>query len=157
MAIQVATDLVLDVARAVAPDDLRAATRRLATLGPADGLAFADTVTAAGLGTPGSLAAADPLDDALPADALDALHVLKSDTARATGETRGGLSPVQKFEAFLLRTMVEQMVGTGSETAFGDRTAGPIWRSLFAEKVGDAMAERGGVGIARLIEEKGIG
>ncbi|MCW4113723.1 rod-binding protein [Aurantimonas sp. MSK8Z-1] len=64
------------------------------------------------------------------------------------------VSPYQKFEGFVLRTFIEDMLPS-SETSsfFGTGTAGNIWRSMLAEQMGDELARSGGIGIADMLEK----
>ncbi|MBB3935550.1 rod-binding protein [Aureimonas phyllosphaerae] len=67
------------------------------------------------------------------------------------------LKPLQKFEAFVLRNFVESMLPSKNTAFFGTGTAGNIWRSMLAERIGDEMAKAGGVGIAEMLEKDGRG
>ncbi len=65
------------------------------------------------------------------------------------------LRPLQKFEGFVLRNFIESMLPSQNTSFFGTGTAGNIWRSMLAERIGDEMAKAGGVGIAEMLEDKG--
>lgn len=67
----------------------------------------------------------------------------------------GELRPLQKFESFVLRSFIENMLPSQNTAFFGTGTAGNIWRSMLAERIGDEMASAGGVGIARMLEKDG--
>lgn len=71
------------------------------------------------------------------------------------GSRSGELSPLQKFEGFALRTFVESMLPSDNSSFFGTGTAGGIWKSMLAERIGDEMAKAGGIGIADLIGKRG--
>lgn len=67
------------------------------------------------------------------------------------------LRPLQKFEGFVLRSFIESMLPSQNTSFFGTGTAGNIWRSMLAERIGDEMAKAGGVGIAEMLEKEGRG
>ncbi|QIG49910.1 rod-binding protein [Nordella sp. HKS 07] len=61
----------------------------------------------------------------------------------------------RSFEAFFIQSFVESMLPKGSEANFGSGTAGEVWRSQLAEKMGTEIAESGGIGIAdRLLADE---
>jgi flagellar protein FlgJ len=53
-----------------------------------------------------------------------------------------------KFEAMVLQTFLQHMMPKDTTSVYGEGMAGEMWQSLLAEKLGDAMASRGGIGIA---------
>ncbi|RFC62639.1 rod-binding protein [Fulvimarina endophytica] len=61
------------------------------------------------------------------------------------------LAPAQEFEAFALRSFVEEMLPSEASNFFGGGTAGNIWRSMMAEQLGEQLARDGGIGIADMI------
>ena len=63
----------------------------------------------------------------------------------------GELKPLQKFESFFLRNFVETMMPQNDTSFFGSGTAGQIWKSMLAERIGDEMAASGGIGIADML------
>lgn len=71
------------------------------------------------------------------------------------GSRSGELSTVQKFEGFVLRSFVESMLPSDNSSFFGTGTAGKIWKSMLAERIGDEMAGAGGIGIADMIAKHG--
>ena len=88
----------------------------------------------------------------------------KADTAAATsgasismvyrGSRSGALPPSQQFESFVLRSFVESMLPKEETSYFGTGTAGKIWKSMLAERIGDEMAKSGGIGIADMIDKR---
>ena len=64
------------------------------------------------------------------------------------------LKPLQRFESFVLRSFVENMMPKDNTSFFGSGTAGEIWKSMLAEKIGDEMAAGGGIGIADMLADK---
>lgn len=71
------------------------------------------------------------------------------------GSRSGELTPVQKFEGFVLRSFVESMLPSDNSSFFGTGTAGKIWKSMLAERIGDEMAGAGGIGIADMLAKRG--
>ncbi|WP_182084905.1 rod-binding protein [Aureimonas sp. ME7] len=61
------------------------------------------------------------------------------------------LKPLQRFESFVLRSFIENMLPSENSSFFGTGTAGNIWRSMLAERIGDEMAASGGIGIAEML------
>ncbi|WP_062217391.1 rod-binding protein [Aureimonas sp. D3] len=66
----------------------------------------------------------------------------------------GELKPLQKFESFFLRNFVETMLPQKDTSFFGSGTAGQIWKSMLAERIGDEMAASGGIGIADMLAKR---
>lgn len=67
------------------------------------------------------------------------------------GAQHGTTEPLQAFEGFVLRTFVEAMLPKENTAFFGSGTAGDIWRSMLAERIGDEIAASGGIGIADIL------
>ncbi|KQT45163.1 hypothetical protein ASG43_12785 [Aureimonas sp. Leaf454] len=82
-----------------------------------------------------------------PADVLPTEDSSKVYRGSRTGE----LSPEKQFESFMLRSFVEEMLPSENSAFFGDGTAGNIWKSMLAERIGEEMAAAGGIGIAEMI------
>lgn len=118
MAISPPGDIVLDVVKAADPSAVETARARLASLAN-------QTADATGF----------------------------SDTVRAApreGASRTGGTPeaFAKFEAMVLQTFLQSMLPKDTSSVYGEGMAGEMWQTLLAEKLGDAMAARGGIGIA---------
>ncbi|WP_181704742.1 rod-binding protein [Chthonobacter rhizosphaerae] len=163
MPINPVSDLVLDVARAADPVRSRAAVARLAeAAGPTSSFASAlqgaastlDRTATAFLDENGDVPeepgrAAGGAD--LRPDVLDQLAVLKSQTR----VDQPILSPEQRFESFIVRSSVETMMAGEGDALFGDKVSGPVWRSMLADKIADAVAKRGSLGIGDLVRRLG--
>jgi peptidoglycan hydrolase FlgJ len=80
-------------------------------------------------------------------------RVLPSDVA-ARGSKSGELKPAQQFESFVLQSFVETMLPAADSGFFGEGTAGTIWRSMLAERIGAEIAASGGVGIAEMLDRR---
>ena len=51
----------------------------------------------------------------------------------------------------MLRQALELMLPKTGQDLFGGGFAGETWRSMLAERLAEALAQRGGVGIARTL------
>ncbi len=64
----------------------------------------------------------------------------------------------KRFEAMVLQTFIQNMLPKDGAAVYGKGMAGDMWKAMLAEKMADAMAERGGIGIAdRLLEGRYAG
>ena len=57
--------------------------------------------------------------------------------------------PLQKFEAMVLQTFIENMLPDKAENVYGGGVAGDMWKSMMAQQLAETMAAQGGIGIAR--------
>lgn len=71
---------------------------------------------------------------------------------RALGQTEKA-DAAQKFEAFFLQSFVEEMLPKDTSSVFGGGLSGDYWRSMLAEQLANTMAERGDIGVAKMIRE----
>lgn len=122
MAVALVSDIVMDVVKAADPDAVRAARARLAERAQGAGAASAPFAPRAG-------EAETP--------------VASSDRAVALRET------AKKFEAMVLQSFLQNMMPKEAEAVYGSGLSGDMWKALMAEKIADAVAESGGIGIAR--------
>lgn len=120
MAIALATDIVMDVMKAAAPEAVEAARARLA--GRAE----------------------RSLDASFSVDAAATPPAAREDAVRETAT---------KFEAMVLQTFLQTMMPKEAEAVYGSGLSGDMWKSLMAEKIAEAVAERGGIGIAQSLVE----
>lgn len=68
-----------------------------------------------------------------------------------TARTGSGTEPPEhfvQFEAMVLQTFLKSMLPEEAETHYGKGLAGEMWRDLFADALGTALAKHGGIGIA---------
>ncbi|MEK1889143.1 MAG: rod-binding protein [Phyllobacterium sp.] len=133
MAINPPSDLVLDVAMAADPETMRAATEKLRTMA-SDRVAAQVQLTRENFA---SMQQATPAPEADGAKATDA-------PSRA----------YKKFEAFMLQSFVESMFTGDNQAVFGQGIAGDYWKSMMAEAIANKMSDKGGIGIARMLEEQ---
>ncbi|GGD27655.1 rod-binding protein [Aureimonas glaciei] len=111
--------------------------------------------------------AASATGDLFAANVVSAAKAAKADVPVASagesysrvyrGSRSGTLPPSQQFESFVLRTFVESMLPQEDTSYFGTGTAGKIWKSMLAERIGEEMAKGGGIGIAAMIDKGGSG
>lgn len=132
MAITPPSDIILDVSRAADPQRYREAVERLARL-RATGASAAISSPPAERPTAPSLSAATP-------------------SARSP---RRRLDAYGQFEAFILQTFVQSMLPKNATNVYGRGTAGEVWRSMLAEKIGEELARSGQVGIAQRLSAAG--
>lgn len=124
-----------------------------------------ETVHAGRAATAASAPSAAGRDVEAGADSFSARlsSVAAPEIGRAPGLVRHEarkVSPEEKFEGFVLRTFVEEMLPSEEGGFFGTGMAGNVWRSMLAEQIGDELAASGGVGIAEMLakrDAKGLG
>jgi hypothetical protein len=127
MAIAIPSDLIADVLNAAAPERVKSATARLSR----------PMLATQNVGFDGR---------------LQALRM----PAIAAGDAASEPSPAyRKFEAFLLGSAFEDILPPPESGVFGNGFAADIWRSKFAERIAEGVSERGGIGIAKLLDGKG--
>lgn len=159
MAISPPSDIILEVARAADPARLQVATAKLDKLAETAGTAFADLMPTrseaqGALDQLASLRAVD-LSPSSPFDLHRARLRLQNETATASrvpdaapaaGDRQA--KALEGFEAMVLGTFIGSMLPEGAEDVYGSGTAGDVWKSMLAEKLGTQMARNGGIGIA---------
>jgi Rod binding domain-containing protein len=144
MAIAPPSDIVLDTLMAADPARSQEVAARLAQLRPSRPGDFDTTLV-----DPAALEAVAPRKKAAPATTSLPRQSARIDTAAAS---RSSIPPAyRKFEAFVLQTFIEAMLPHDSDVNFGKGVAGNVWRSMMAEQLGTAVANAGGVGIAKYL------
>lgn len=136
MAITPPSDIILDVSRAADPQRYREAVERLARLRATGATAATSSSTGS---PPAERPTAPSLSGATP-------------TARSP---RRRLDAYGQFEAFILQTFVQSMLPKNATNVYGRGTAGEVWRSMLAEKIGEELARSGQVGIAQRLSAAG--
>jgi flagellar protein FlgJ len=127
-------DIVLDVARAADPERYREAVQRLTEL------------RSAAAETPAASIPAASTTDQRPATFARTIEANPVRQEPARPRTR--LNAYGQFEAFLLQTFVQSMLPKNAANVYGKGTAGEVWRSMLAERIGEQLAKSGQVGIA---------
>lgn len=136
MAINPPSDLVMDVARAADPQAYRMAAERLR----APSASATMVASAAGGLTRDNFASFS--------DSLAAGISVRPNAQNAANPA------YRKFEAFMLQSFVQSMFTSDTSATFGKGIAGEYWKSMMAEAMANKMADGGGVGIAKLLEEQ---
>jgi hypothetical protein len=152
VAINPPSDIVLGVANAADPQRYRAAAERLQRL---------SSMAADGVGpqAPSQGAASPVASPSLsPGLASETVDIPRS---RAVSARRAVTSPKQlhgtsdafaQLEAFILQHFIQSMLPKNASTVFGKGTAGEIWKSMLAEKLGGEVAKSGHIGIASRLQ-----
>jgi flagellar protein FlgJ len=130
-------DIVLDVARAADPERYREAVQRLTEL-----RSSAASTQPASAPINSEQRAAPAFSPQIEANAI------RHEPARP----RGRLNAYGQFEAFLLQTFVQSMLPKNATNVYGKGTAGEVWRSMLAERIGEELAKSGQVGVAERLE-----
>lgn len=158
MAINPPSDVVLGVALAADPQKYQVAAERLRRLSSAVAARQAEAPAfdvpslesqAADATRNGGAQAAAPIIPASPR----ALPAMSGDAASFKGAPGGNGKDMgaafQQLEAFVMQTFVQSMLPKNATSVFGKGTAGDVWKSMMAEKLGAELARSGQVGIAK--------
>lgn len=133
MSVNPPSDLVLDVAKASDPQTMRASMERLRAMA-------ADRTAAQ---TP------------LSSESFAHLQAGKTSSEGAQSSTPVSNPAFKKFEAVMLQSFIESMFTGENQAVFGEGIAGGYWKSMMSEAIASQMADAGGIGIARMLEEQG--
>ena len=120
MAISPPGDIVLDVIKAADPSAVETARARLASLG-------------------NSAAGTASFSPAIGEQA-------KAGTTASPGAPSS--EAFAKFEAMVLQSFFQTMMPADTSSVYGEGLSGEMWQNLLAEQLGNAVAKRGGIGIA---------
>ncbi|QGM97998.1 rod-binding protein [Methylocystis parvus] len=134
MSIFPATDLISDVARAANPTKAHLALERLERA---------------------SAMRADLARHRFDSASLTATGVttFQHSSSSATAPKGDATAPTaaRKFEAFLLQSWLEMLLPKEETGVFGSGAASGVWRSLMAERLGEQLAQAGGIGVQKLL------
>ena len=143
-------DIVLGVALAADPQKYRTAVERLQRMSAervanagADSGAFNATVERARAEVERARAEGAAAPVTLPAGIPRRLAAVPTTQTRNPGDAFGQL------EAFVLQTFIQSMLPKNAQHVFGKGTAGEVWKSMLAEKLGAEIARSGQLGIAK--------
>lgn len=76
-------------------------------------------------------------------------------TEGAPRASKGADNAFQQFEAMVLGTFFQSMLPADASAVYGEGLAGDMWKSILAQHLGEAVSERGGIGIAnRLLADR---
>lgn len=157
MGIQPPSDIVLDVMQAADPRKAMTVAANLQKLSASASSGVFDSMVAgthAGFQAGLAYASSTPVGlrnmTALSQQGAP-VHTLDEAGAAAAAAKE---SPYKKFEAMVLSTFVESMLPKNATSVYGSGNAGGIWRGMLAQKIGDQVAQAGGIGIAAKIAPK---
>jgi peptidoglycan hydrolase FlgJ len=137
------TDIVLAVALAADPQKYRTAVERLQRMGASGGAAAVAPQADADAARETSQKDVAAVADAAPASRA---------RVASTGTPPSRPSKPDAFaelESFVLQTFIQSMLPKNAAHVFGKGTAGEVWKSMLAEKLGNELARSGQVGLAR--------
>ncbi len=134
MAINPPSDLVLDVANAADPATLQASVEKLRSLAAAR----VEAQTRLSRETFASIQQAGT-----PTVSIGSTHAPDKQNAA-----------YKKFESFMLQSFVESMFTGDNQAVFGQGIAGDYWKSMMSEAVAKKMADAGGIGVAKMLEQQ---
>jgi peptidoglycan hydrolase FlgJ len=60
----------------------------------------------------------------------------------------------RSFEKMMLQNMVETMLPPAESGVFGDKISGGVWRSMAADALSTAVADSGGIGLAKVVSAR---
>jgi hypothetical protein len=156
VAINPSSDLVLGAVLAADPTRYRAAAQRLQRLGGMEG-----AEAAAGAASPWQATATAAGDPPAPAPSPAPGRAMADQPAGLprSAAARAGKAPdaFAKLEAFVLQTFIQTMLPANSAALFGKGTAGEVWKSMLAEKLGDELARSNQIGLAKRLAAGRIG
>lgn len=181
MAINVASDIVLDVLKAADPVRTKQASARLGasqTAASSFGQELDEVRGKQGIATKLSsdivmdvITAVDPAKSAAATNKLAGLTgdpaASRIDLAGLRERLSGDLRAMQPasltagrgrnlayrdFEASVLKSFFETMLPSSDGGFYGQGTAGNVWRSMSADYIAQEFAKSGGIGIARQLE-----
>jgi hypothetical protein len=144
VAINPPSDIVLGAILAADPSKYRAAADRLRRAAGDTGSDFASSAAAPSVSASWRTSTAP---ETISANAQNQLAT----SAPAARAGRAGKSPdaFAQLEAFVLQSFIQTMLPKNSQTFFGKGTAGEVWKSMLAEKLGAQIASSGQVGLAK--------
>jgi peptidoglycan hydrolase FlgJ len=144
VAINPPSDIVLGSILAADPSKYRAAVERLRRMA-----GDTSSEVAAPAATPSVVAS--QRTDVTPgvASAIGQGQLGSPPRAVAGGRTGKPPDAFAQLEAFVLQSFIQTMLPKNSQTFFGKGTAGEVWKSMLAEKLGAQIASSNQLGLAR--------
>lgn len=149
MAISTKTDIVLGVSLAADPLKYMEAMERLRQLDPGQGGDFSSVLSEQGAHGRNAGSTGDLSQGAGPEDALGTGPQVPTPAQAPVRRKASGPKDVYgQLEAFVMQTFIQSMLPKDATAVFGKGTAGEVWRSMMAEKMGAEAARSGKLGIA---------
>ncbi|WP_234053990.1 MULTISPECIES: rod-binding protein [unclassified Xanthobacter] len=172
MGISPISDFVVDVMQNAETSRVRQVVGKLKALSTGGGADFSATMTktgasdsAKGADTAKGAAGLDedaqakslamiPAGVAFSGTSLTTLRNAHALSGRSVDQFAARPSPppaaLKKFEGMVLANFLDTMMPQ-TDSVFGSGTAGSAWKTMLTEKIGDAIANAGGIGIAQSI------
>lgn len=146
------TDILLGVSNAADPARIKEAVSKLRALSPDQG-DFAAFLAA-------NRAAEERGTSSGPEDAIaprTATALPPPGTRSALASKSAGAGDVfSQLEAFIMQTFIQSMLPKDAPSVYGKGTAGDVWKSMLAEKMGNEVAKSGQLGIAKRLSSNSI-
>ncbi len=149
MAINPPSDIVLGAVLAADPAKYRAAAERLKRASGDTGSADAD-FAAAMSELPSWQTSTVP--ETIAGNGQNRSPMAAPASSAPIARSGGAGKPPDAFsqlEAFVLQSFIQSMLPQNSQGFFGKGTAGEVWKSMLAEKLGAQIASSGQVGLAK--------
>ncbi len=137
MAIDPASDIILDVARAADPQKVAVATKRLNDL---SGVDAANADFAQSLGT-----ASARLSSAATPDVSYNNPQAWTSKIPASGDKAANVKV--GLESVLMKSFVDQLLPHDAAEVFGHGVAGDVWKSMLSDKIAAEVAKSGALGL----------
>lgn len=152
MGITPKTDILLGVSLAADPLRYQEAVTRLRDISP--DASFASLLTDRGGANPDNSAANASSG---PEDALSSGPAIRQPAKPRVSEPKSQIADVyNKLEAFIMQTFIQSMLPKDASSVYGKGTAGDVWKSMLAEKMGNEVAKSGQIGIAKRLAQASI-
>lgn len=159
MAISTKTDIVLGVSLAADPMKYMEAVERLRKLESSNPTDFSSVLSEQGRPAPPTTGSVgkQPVSSG-PEDALAQGPEVPAQVPAAVRRKSAGAKDVYgQLEAFIMQTFIQSMLPKDAASVFGKGTAGEVWRSMMAEKMGAEVARSGKLGIASRLAKAHLG
>jgi hypothetical protein len=165
MGISPPTDLVVDVMKNAQTSRVQQVVSKLKALSAGGGADFGATMTSTGASGTAASAAPQTVDEQAQAAAatpsglafsgttltsLRNAHALSNRPVQQFSTTQPPAATLKKFEGMVLAKFLDTMMPQTS-SVFGSGTAGSAWKTMLTEKIGNSIADVGGIGIAASI------
>lgn len=161
MGISPPTDLVVDVMQNAQTERVRQVVSKLKALSASGSADFGTTMAKTGQAGAAAPQSADeqarakalamiPPGLAFSGTSLTTLqnaHALSQRSVNQFSTAQPSSDALKKFEGMVLAKFLDTMMPENS-SVFGGGTAGSTWKTMLTEKIGDAIADAGGIGIA---------
>lgn len=133
------------------PAKYKEAVSRLRDLSPQKKNEFAALLN------PGDTPSSSDAATAGPEDALGSGVTAQPGSKAVVSKGPAGIKDIYtQLEAFIMQTFIQSMLPKEAPSVYGKGTAGDVWKSMLAEKMGSEVARSGQLGIAKRLAPSGI-